>query len=535
MAKWLYGFMVIWLVVFPVKVRAYEAITEFDSRISINKDTSLTITETINYETDEDHHGIYRYIPLEYRVDGRIVKAPISRIKVTDELGNNLQYTQSRENKNLKLKIGDPNTTFTGSKTFQITYRVEEALKQFPNQDELYWDITGEGWQIPIDKVSAQVDSPHAQIIKTACYAGAVGGDDGQCSNKFTDKSASFNYDEGIGYNDNVTIAVGLNKANQLVFPSTTDKLIKNITANWWLPLIFLPMIIMAIYWYLSGRDYVFISPNVFDLDPAKPQIRKPLVNGSRVPFVYEPLTQLTPGEAGAIIDEKVNNSDVVAEIIDLARKKYLKISREETKVFFGKKTDYIFEKLNTDESKLPKHQQTIMSGIFKSADKVELSKLKGKFYTTQEIVKKEIEDSLTKRKLYVTNPNFSRIIGLIMAVSANILIFLIIGSALAFVQSALWYGLFAAGALISLIFGYNITQKTAVGSNLSMQAAGLKRTILYGKWREEIKEKNLFIEEVLPFAVALGVVNKLASDMKDLGLEPPKYFSEPGNECGDV
>jgi len=67
--------------------------------------------------------------------------------------------------------------------------------------------------------------------------------------------------------------------------------------------------------------------------------------------------------------------------------------------------------------------------------------------------------------------------------------------------------------------------QKTAVGNNLWMQVRGLKQSINYGKWREIIKEKNLFIEEVLPFAVSLGVIDRLAKDMKDLDIEPPDYF----------
>ena len=29
----------------------------------------------------------------------------------------------------------------------------------------------------------------------------------------------------------------------------------------------------------------------------------------------------------------------------------------------------------------------------------------------------------------------------------------------------------------------------------------------------------------MLPLAISLGVVTKLAKDMKDLGIEPPKYF----------
>ena len=82
---------------------------------------------------------------------------------------------------------------------------------------------------------------------------------------------------------------------------------------------------------------------------------------------------------------------------------------------------------------------------------------------------------------------------------------------------------------IIQLPFGlylaWQMPQKTARGRNLFLQARGLKYTINTGKWREKIKEKNLFIEEVLPFAVSLGVVSQLAKHMEQLNIKPPEYL----------
>jgi len=68
--------------------------------------------------------------------------------------------------------------------------------------------------------------------------------------------------------------------------------------------------------------------------------------------------------------------------------------------------------------------------------------------------------------------------------------------------------------------------RRTAWGHSLYRQITGLKFYLNAGKWREEIAEKNLFFEEILPLAISLGVVHKLASDMEALGIEPPEYLN---------
>jgi uncharacterized membrane protein len=52
-----------------------------------------------------------------------------------------------------------------------------------------------------------------------------------------------------------------------------------------------------------------------------------------------------------------------------------------------------------------------------------------------------------------------------------------------------------------------------------------LKYFVGKGQWRYAIAEKHLFLEEILPLAISLGVVNKLSRDMQGLQLEPPKYM----------
>lgn len=78
---------------------------------------------------------------------------------------------------------------------------------------------------------------------------------------------------------------------------------------------------------------------------------------------------------------------------------------------------------------------------------------------------------------------------------------------------------------LVSLPIAFVMPRKTAKGYSLHRQARGLSFYLGKGKWRQEINEKNLFFEEMLPLAISLGVVKKLAKDMEGLGVRPPSYF----------
>lgn len=511
-----------------VSAQTIDQINSFDSQIQINQDTSITITETIDYQTNLYKHGIYRYIPIEYNRSGTKDKLRIDQIKITDELGKKVDYEKSYDSGNLTLKIGDPDITFTGEKTYIISYRVEKAINSLEDQDELYWDITGEGWQIPISSVSATISSPFAQVTDVTCYSGRYGSNDGLCRSQITDGQAEFYYSHPINYGDNMTVAIALDQDNSLIFPSQFDNFISWIMHNWAILLIPLPLLALLYLWWTKGRDMQFISANVFNLDETKPTKKKALF-GSRQPFVYEPLKDLTPGEAGGLMDERVDNQDIVAEILELARKKYLKIELIEKKKLFGKERDYKMTELKKADSNLPAVQKYLHQELFKTKKEVTVSSLKGKFYTAMNKARSMIDQQLVDKKLYSQNPNNVRGLGFAtMGISVVVVIGLLVWQVVPF-------GIFWPLPLVLLqipflaMLAYNMPAKTAVGSNLSMQAIGLRKSIKYGKWREEVKEKNLFIEEVLPFAVSLGVVTQLAKQMKDLNIEPPDYINSAG------
>lgn len=503
-----------------------ESIMRLDSDITINQDTSLSITEKIIYFTPEDKHGIYRYIPEKYRRNGSIVSNQVFDISVKDLTGRNIPFQSNRGDGNLTLKIGDPEITFTGAKIYVISYRVTKAVLKQKDFDELYWDITGEGWKFPIGAASVTVHSPFAKVTETKCFTGAFGSTESDCDQGLIDGGVVSSKTTPTNNGENFTVAIKLDPKNVLIFPTVSENLMEFVVNNSPLLLLFLPGLAMFLVWYKKGRDWRFDSPNAFDLDPGQPQRLRPLFEPINIPMAYEPLKNLTPGEAGLMIDERVDNQDVVAEIVDLARKKYLSIERVENKGFLKFGHDYLFTKLKDGSENLPTQQEYLMKHIFSSKNQIKLSELKGIFYTHMTKVKELIVVQLKDRKMFTSNPSNARGLGMALAILLSVGVFIATISTLVFLESFWSVGILLVSVVSALYFAWNMPQKTAVGNNLSLQAKGLRETIRLGKWREEIKEKHLFTEEVLPFAISLGVIGKLAKDMAQLNIEPPKYMS---------
>ncbi|MFA5353938.1 MAG: DUF2207 domain-containing protein, partial [Thermodesulfovibrionales bacterium] len=65
-----------------------------------------------------------------------------------------------------------------GEYTYTITYRTARQLGFFEDHDELYWNVTGNGWVFPMEKVTATVELPPAasgRVMEVDAYTGPQG------------------------------------------------------------------------------------------------------------------------------------------------------------------------------------------------------------------------------------------------------------------------------------------------------------------------------------------------------------------------
>ncbi|MBI2074698.1 MAG: DUF2207 domain-containing protein [Candidatus Levybacteria bacterium] len=168
-------FLALFFLLFAPPVLAAEnwTIDNFQSQIDVGSDGKVQVTETI--DTDFGFvakHGIFRDIPyIYYTNNGSNIYTDIQILNVSQD-GSAAIYRFSKEGNFLRLKIGDPNRTISGKREYEIKYLVSGVLRGFDDHDELYWDVTGNGWPVLITKASALVTLPQDSITKIACYEG---------------------------------------------------------------------------------------------------------------------------------------------------------------------------------------------------------------------------------------------------------------------------------------------------------------------------------------------------------------------------
>ncbi|MCX6722547.1 MAG: DUF2207 domain-containing protein, partial [Candidatus Staskawiczbacteria bacterium] len=159
-------------------------IQNFETNIVVNKDSSLLIEEKITVDCGNlpDKHGIFRVLPTQVNTDNGIIKNPIELVSITDFNGNPYKYQTIKDGKTITWKIGDSKIIVNGVNDYKIVYKVKNVIR-FGNKisDELYWNLSGNFWDIDIDNFSAHILFPseiNNQNATVDYYTGPVGSKD---------------------------------------------------------------------------------------------------------------------------------------------------------------------------------------------------------------------------------------------------------------------------------------------------------------------------------------------------------------------
>jgi len=486
----------------------FENVTDFNAKIAINNNSSITVTETILYDfSDQQRHGIFRFIPISYKARGGNYNLRISDISVTNEYGELYNYVISYPGKNVELKIGDADAFVTGQHTYIITYTIKKALNYFSDWDELYWNVTGNEWDVPITKVSASVSLPDkipADKLQTKCFAGAYETDN-NCESILTNIDSSDNVSEAIftaqdlGIYDGLTIVTGFPKG-LVIEPTAYDKFIEYLKDN---GILFMPIIVLSLMiylWRVKGRD--------------------PKGKGTII-AQYDAPDNITAAEVGTIIDEKVQTKDVSAQIIQFAVNGNLKIIKGEGK------TDYSFVKLTNADVLKTDFEKTLLLGIFGDKESVKLSELKNKFYKDYPQVTDKLYKETVNKKYFAKNPKNVRLAYNGIGVAIFIVGFFV------GILGAFYTLSFILSGIIVLIFSLFMPSKTIKGVNAREHILGLK-TYLSVAEKDRIKFHNApekkpeHFDHLLPYAMVLGVEKEWASQFSEIYKQQPSWYEGP-------
>ena len=137
---------------FNSAVQAEERIEQFTSDAQVNVDGSVDVTETIsvNAESRQIRRGIFRDFPTTYTDrNGLRVVVGFEVISVKRDRQPEPYAIEGLSN-GKRIRIGSADVFLDpGIHVYEIQYRTTRQLGFFADYDELYWNVTGNGWTIP--------------------------------------------------------------------------------------------------------------------------------------------------------------------------------------------------------------------------------------------------------------------------------------------------------------------------------------------------------------------------------------------------
>lgn len=505
-------------------------IDNFKSDIAIQESGDVRIVETIEVNFGNlSKHGIFRDIPYIYQRDN---EKTYTEITVEDILQNDTKakYETSRNDGYIRLKIGDPDKTISGRNFYTITYTAKGILRSFADHDELYWNVTGNGWPVAITRAEATVTLPKAGITKITCFEGYEGS---QAACQYTQESpqlARFETIQPLGEAQGLTIVVGYTKG---IVPILTVERPKEFWEKFieWPSLMTLAIGLIAgigtifFLWNKYGRDYWF-AQNIFgkrdDLG-----IKKPIGAHETITVEFTPPERLRPAEIGVLMDETAHTHDVVATIIDLATRGYLTITEIQKKWLFGS-VDYELTKKPArnaprHDAELLGYEKLLLDRLFVGRNSVKISSLKQTFYDDLAEVKKALYKEVIAKKLFSSDPEHVRSTYLGIAIVIIVIGGFIIGPSVAadFVFGAdIGLGAIISG-IVLLGMAKFMPRRTAYGRELYRRIKGYRLFIDKAeKYRQQFFERKNMFNEVLPYAITFGLTEKFAKHMHDMGVQ---------------
>ncbi len=542
-----------------------EAVANFGAEIIVNTDNSIDVTETIQYNSGPyTRHGIYRDINTK---SSQKRKMRIENVSVVDQNGVEQPFELIDSSYNVRVKIGDPDKTFNGERIYILKYHATRAIAQFDNFDEIYWNVTGNDWEIPIYKAQASVVFPEgATYLQSSCYYGEEGSTNTCALKNSGPVSFSFESPDKLYIGQGLTVAVGISKGVLMPYGADDEKITFWDTYFPWVVSSIIPIltfIICMLYWYKKGRD-------------AKG-------TGVIIPQ-YDVIDGLSPMEVSGIVNQRVSSKEISAEIIYLATKGYIKIRELETS-FIGliKRKDYEFVKLKNPDPLENPFDKKLLNSLFnpnnlkadllslingasekyafltkvlnikklKEVDEdkndpnelktVKLSELENEFYTKIKVIITAVLDALLNKGYY---SNLGRIksggSGLIITAFMCLWCVGFFGPILGLLlfednfiaPIAAIIASFVIYAVISRFF----PAKTKKGIEAYEYLLGLKDYLKIAEkdrllFHNAPEKKPEIFEKLLPYAMVLGVADIWAKEFEGIYQTPPSWYEgSPGS-----
>jgi len=486
----------------------------WDSEIWINKDGTFTVRETYEiYFIGGPFRFGYRNIPINQFTG-------ISDVSVSE---NGVDYAESQsESANTFYWVEEDGqylinwyfpSTSDQSRTFDIQYTVAGGL--IINEevgDRFFWKAVGPEHAFPIVSSTTTVHVPPGTTVDPEIdpfYSGA------EAIYFFSDDKTAVTY-RAANIPEDQYFEVGVRFPHGFVpnvIPpwqaayeeeqnwNEQSRPIANLAlAGIGIFLLIASVVGVYVVWLLSGRD-----PDV----------------GPVPEYLTEPPSDLPPGLAGTLVDESADLQDIMATLVDLARRGVVDMEEHDKRLFgISVSKTFTFHKRGDFSGNLRGYESILVRELFGSGMSKDLDDLKDRFYSAVPKIQDALYKEAVKEGLFPVSPKSvrARYLGLgIVGIIISAALFVCVGAA--FIDRV--------DTLLCPFVALGVGSLALIGVSSRMPAKSRKGAEENAKWKafrvyleradkiRDVGEAATQFEKYLPYAIAFGLerswINKFA------------------------
>ncbi len=488
-------------------------IARYTTTMTVARDGTAQVLEHLEVVFDGEYHGIYRDIPIQYPgPHGSNYTLFLTVTGVSDGHGHKLKYDSSVQNGSRHLKILIPDAV-NATRTVDIHYNLTNVVRWFDDHDELYWNVTGNDWPVPIDSALATIIFPRGADgnLRAQAFTGVYGSSEQDALVVVGGDVVRVSTNDALAMREGLTVDVYLSKG-VLTQPSRLTEAMWFLRSN---PIVLLPLwalVVMFFFWWTKGRD--------------------PKADISVAPM-YEPPQGMTPAEVGSLMEDAVHPRDITSTLVDLAVKGYLKIEETESKALLFSHRDYTFHLLKPQPewSTLEAHERLMLNHMFPAgATQIQLSDLRNQFYVAIPTIKEDILAELRSKGMYSVDPDSAH--AYVLAGVVITALPFVIAQVLGWASMLDSPGLLIASGLIAVVivflFARIMTAKSLKGVRTKVEILGFQEFINRVDADRLKRMPPDTFEKFLPYAMALGIENRWAKAFQGIVQNPPAWYVGP-------
>lgn len=507
---------------------------EFTVDVVVRDDGSIAVTEDITEDFGAfSRHGIIRVIPeIEAVAGGGERLFEVTDLVVSTSPGTPADVELTTDDRQLTVRIGDPDVTIRDVHAYRLEYVVPAAVTRGSDDLRLLWDAIS-SWEETIGTLTFRITGP-ARIVDALCQAGAVGSTL-ECDVTDVDgRSVTMVQTDVFPFQAvtaDVTWAAGA--FGPVAPPAGPDGVSERVGGMAGVAIVVAGLLGLVVAQLVivrrARRDNAVMPANLdatFSLrpggDPAGSAGTLPLVTPGDLHAVgddpvveFVPPQRLRPVELAALLERGSNSTRLAGTTIDLAARGYFDIAQDPADA----KDWTLTWRGSSDPSPLRGYEDDVLQTLFAGATSVRLSDRKTSMPALatrqRSTVKRDLQGLglVPRRTRALSGAHF-----LCGALTALALTLAAIGLAAVASQGAIALVLVPVGIVLGLVTIFvPVSSLTPLGAAMAWRAAGFKRLFDESEnYHAELAANAGIMRDYMGYAVTLGSVDKWTSAFPD-------------------